>query len=180
MVYYVLGAIALVAVVVAIVVAATRAARSRSLARRFGPEYDRTVRTSGNRTAAERELAAREARVKRFHIEELPAGAKERYADEWRTVQSSFVDRPRDAVVDADNLVNSVMRDRGYPMEQFEQRAADISTDHPHVVQDYRVAHNIAVRSEHGEVGTEDLRQAMQHYHSLFDDLLGIPERKRS
>jgi len=116
--------------------------------------------------------------VRKFHIEELPAGAKDRYAEEWRTVQTRFVDEPQSAVVDADHLVVAVMRDRGYPMENFEQRTADISPDHPHVVEDYRVAHGIAVRSERGEVSTEDLRQAMQHYRTLFDDLLGANERK--
>jgi hypothetical protein len=175
-VYYVVGAIVLVAIVAAIVVA-IRAARSRELEKRFGPEYERAVRERGDRAEAERELAARQARVRKFHIEELPAGARDRYTEEWRTVQTRFVDQPRAAVVDADHLVASVMRDRGYPMENFEQRAADISPDHPDVVEDYRVAHGIALRSERGQVSTEDLRQAMQHYRTLFDDLLGT-ERK--
>jgi FtsZ-interacting cell division protein ZipA len=176
-IYYVVGAIVVIAIVVALVYA-IRAARSRELAKRFGPEYERTVRESGDKAAAERELAARQARVRKFHIEELPAGAKDRYGEEWRTVQTRFVDQPQAAVVDADHLVAAVMRDRGYPMENFDQRAADISPDHPHVVEDYRVAHNIAVRSERGEVSTEDLRQAMQHYRTLFNDLLGAEERK--
>jgi len=176
-VYYVVGAIVVIAIIAAIIVA-IRAARSRELEKRFGPEYERAVRERGDRAEAERELAARQARVQKFHIEELPAGAKERYVEEWRTVQTRFVDRPRDAVVDADHLVASVMRDRGYPMENFEQRAADISPDHPHVVEDYRVAHGIALRSERGEVSTEDLRQAMQHYRTLFDDLLGTERSK--
>lgn len=176
-VYYVVGAIVVIAIVAAIIVA-IRAARSRELEKRFGPEYERAVRERGDRAAAERELAARQARVRKFHIEELPAGVKERYSEEWRTVQTRFVDQPQAAVVDADHLVASVMRDRGYPMENFEQRTADISPDHPHVVEDYRVAHGIALRSERGQVSTEDLRQAMQHYRTLFDDLLGT-ERTR-
>jgi len=176
-IYYVIGAIVVIAIVVALIYA-IRAARSRELAKRFGPEYERTVRERGDRTEAERELNARQARVRKFHLEELPAGAKERYGEEWRTVQTRFVDEPKAAVVDADHLVVAVMRDRGYPMENFEQRTADISPDHPHVVEDYRVAHGIAVRSERGEVSTEDLRQAMQHYRTLFTDLLGTDERK--
>ncbi|MBV8154726.1 MAG: hypothetical protein JO029_03800 [Candidatus Eremiobacteraeota bacterium] len=178
-IYYVIGAIVLIAIVLAIVWA-VRAARSRELEKRFGPEYDRMLRERGDKAAAERELAARQDRVKRFHIEELPAGARARYTEEWRTVQSRFVDEPQSAVVEADHLVVAVMRDRGYPVENFEQRAADISPDHPHVVADYRVAHDIALRSERGEVQTEDLRQAMQHYRTLFNDLLGIDERTRS
>ncbi|HEY1976330.1 MAG TPA: hypothetical protein VGG89_07295 [Candidatus Baltobacteraceae bacterium] len=178
-IYYVVAAIVAIAIVVAIVYA-IRAARSRELVKRFGPEYERTLRERGDRAEAERELATRQARVRKFHIEELPAGAKDRYVEEWRTVQTRFVDEPRAAVVDADHLVVAVMRDRGYPMENFEQRAADISPDHPHVVEDYRVAHGIAARSERGEVSTEDLRQAMQHYHTLFDELLGAEERRTS
>lgn len=176
-VYYVIGAIIIIAIVVAIAAFASRNAKSKRLQQRFGPEYDRTVRTAGDRTAAERELAAREARVRRFHIEELPAGARERYTEEWRTVQTRFVDQPREALVQADTLVQNVMRDRGYPMSDFDQQAADISADHPQVVENYRVAHDIASRSETGETTTEDLRQAMVHYRTLFNDLLGTDER---
>lgn len=176
-IYYIIGGIIVAAIIIAVAVYASRASRSRRLQQRFGPEYDRTVRTAGDRTAAERELAARETRVKRMHIEELPAGARERYTEEWRTVQSRFVDQPREALTDADRLVENVMRDRGYPVNDFEQRAADISPDHPRVVDNYRAAHGIAVRSERGEVSTEDLRQAMVHYRTLFDDLLGNGER---
>lgn len=176
-IYYIIGAIIVVAIIIAVAMVASRSARSRRLQQRFGPEYDRTVRTAGDRTAAERELAARETRVKRMHIEELPAGARDRYTEEWRTVQTRFVDQPREALKDADRLVENVMRDRGYPMNDFEQRAADISPDHPQVVDNYRIAHGIAARSDTGEVNTEDLRQAMVHYRTLFDDLLGTDER---
>jgi hypothetical protein len=171
-----IGIIAFI-VVVAIIVATVRATRSQRLARRFGPEYERTVRERGDRAAAEGELAKREARVKRFHIEELPAGSKARYVEEWRTVQSRFVDEPSLAIAEADRLVTSVMRDRGYPTATFEQRAADLSPDHPRVIEDYRIAHDIARRSERGEVPTEDLRQAMVHYRSLFSDLVETGER---
>lgn len=171
--------IVLVAIIL-VAVAASRRARSARLQRRFGPEYERTLRSSGDRSGAERELLARENRVKRFHIEELPAGARDRYVEEWRTVQTHFVDEPKAAVVEADHLVENVMRDRGYPIADFEQRAADISPDHPGVVQNYRAAHGIASRSERGEASTEDLRQAMVHYRALFTDLLGTNERRPS
>jgi hypothetical protein len=174
--------IAIVVIIAIVLIAAfvSRGARTARLQRRFGPEYERTLRASGDRAGAERELAAREARVKRFHIEELPAGARDRYTEEWRTVQTRFVDEPKNAVVEADKLVENVMRDRGYPIEDFEQRAADISPDHPLVVQNYRAAHAIASRSERGEVSTEDLRQAMVHYRTLFTDLLGTPNERPS
>lgn len=176
-IYYVIGAVIVVAIVIAVAVFASRKAQSRRLQQRFGPEYERAVRTTGDRTAAERELAQRETRVRRMHIEEIPAGARERYTEEWRTVQTRFVDQPREALKEADGLVTNVMRDRGYPMNDFEQRAADISPDHPHVVNSYRIAHGIAVRDERGEASTEDLRQAMVHYRTLFNDLLGADER---
>jgi len=178
--YYIIGAIIVVAIIIAVAIFSSRAGRTRRLRQRFGPEYDRAVRTTGDQTAAERDLAARESRVKRMHIEELPAGARDRYAEEWRTVQTRFVDQPREALGDADSLVENVMRDRGYPMSDFDQRAADISPDHPQVVDNYRIAHGIAVRSERGDASTEDLRQAMVHYRTLFNDLLGTSERRDS
>lgn len=176
---YVVGAVVIIAILVAIIVAAQRRNRSAALQHRFGPEYERTVKATGDRDAAEKELAERERRVKRMHIEELPAGAKDRYTEEWMTVQTRFVDQPRTALGDADRLVTSVMRDRGYPMDDFEQRVSDLSPDHPAVVDNYRAAHDIAQRSERGEVSTEDLRQAMIHYRTLFTDLLGTDERGR-
>lgn len=170
--YYIIAAIVVIAIVI-VATMATKRARSARLQRRFGPEYERTLRSSGDRAQTERELAAREERVKRFHIEELPAGARDRYMEEWRTVQTRFVDQPQAAVTEADHLVENVMRDRGYPLDEFEQRVADLSPDHPVVVQNYRAAHAIASRSERGEASTEDLRQAMVHYRTLFTDLLG-------
>ena len=176
---YIIIAVVVVVVVIAAIILSQRA-RSAHLQRRFGPEYDRTVQSSGDRAAAERELGQRESRVRKFHIEELPAGARERYTEEWRTVQTQFVDEPKAAISQADTLVCSVMRDRGYPVEDFNQRAADISPDHPAVVQNYRAAHDIAQRSDSGNASTEDLRQAMVHYRTLFNDLLGNDERKTS
>lgn len=176
-IYYIIGAIVVVVIIAIVAALASRNARSQRLQQHFGPEYDRTVRTSGDRAAAERELSSRVERVKRMHIEELPAGARERYAEEWRTVQTQFVDQPRAALQQADSLVANVMRDRGYPVSDFDQQAADISADHPQVVDNYRAAHGIAARSDRGEVSTEDLRQAMVHYRTLFNDLLGPDER---
>ena len=174
--YYAVAAVIIIALIF-IAVAMSRRNRSAGLQRRFGPEYERTVRERGNRTEAERELAQRESRVKKMHIEELPAGAKQRYVEEWRTVQSRFVDEPQTALAKADSLVTNVMRDRGYPMENFDQRVADLSPDHPDVVNNYRTAHEITARTERGQVSTEDLRQAMIHYRALFDDLVGSDER---
>ena len=168
---YVIGAIVVIVLIIA-AVALGRRNRSASLQQRFGPEYERTVREAGNRTEAEKELARRQKRVEHMHIEELPAGAKTRYTEEWRTVQTRFVDEPKAALVNADRLITNVMRDRGYPTDNFDQTVADLSPDHPNVLQNYRAAHDIARRSETGEVSTEDLRQAMVHYRSLFDDLV--------
>lgn len=176
---YILIAVVVVVAIVAVIFAVQRG-RSGHLKRRFGPEYERTVRTKGDRAQAERELALRESRVRKFHIEELPAGAKQRYTEEWRTVQTRFVDEPGAAIQQADVLVANVMRDRGYPVESFEQRVADISPDHPVVTENYRAAHDIATRGERGEASTEQLRQAMVHYRTLFNDLLGTDERKTS
>jgi hypothetical protein len=147
--------------------------RSKKLKSRFGPEYDRLVRDSGSERRAEAELAKREKRIEKLHLRELNRGEIDRYTGSWRTVQTKFVDAPREAVAEADRLVRDVMATRGYPMTDFEQRAADISVDHPHVVRNYRAAHDIAARDAAGRATTEDLRQAMVHYRALFEDLLG-------
>ncbi len=152
--------------------------RTALLKERFGPEYERTLREHGNR--AESVLAAREKRVEKFPIRELAADERERFVSEWRAVQSRFVDAPNAAVGDADALVSRLMQTRGYPMADFEQRAADLSVDHPRVVDNYRAAHEIALRHKGGQATTEDLRQAMIYYRSLFDDLLQpISDKKR-
>jgi hypothetical protein len=162
--------IAIIAVLL-IIWAVVRQRRTADLKKRFGPEYDRVVQESGPRKA-EVTLLEREKRVEKFNIRVLPADERERYITEWRTVQSRFVDDPTGAVNQADQLVDRVMRARGYPMSDFEQRAADISVTHPHIVSNYRAAHEIAVRHQQGQTTTEDLRQAMIFYRSLFDDLL--------
>jgi hypothetical protein len=162
-----------VVVLVAIVVwQATRARRTHALRGRFGPEYDRTVEGSDSRRDAERELAERADRRDELDIEPLPPGARERYVGRWEQVQVLFVDDPEGAVRDADMLIQSVMSDRGYPMNDFEQRAADISVDHPDVVENYREGHRLTRASAMGDGTTEDLRQAMHHYRALFDELL--------
>lgn len=171
----------LLIVVVAVVALALGAAlawyflRSRTSARlkqRFGPEYDHLVRDTGDRTVAEGELRRREVRVKKFDIRPLSVDDRRRYTAEWRAVQSDFVDTPEGAVASADRLVERVMELRGYPMADFEQRAADVSVDHPRVVDNYRQAHTLAQRAESGKASTEDLRQAMVHYRALFEDLV--------
>ena len=170
--------IVLLIVVVAVVVVAAlwlfaRKQRTDRLQNRFGPEYERAVDEAGGQRQAETELVDRERRRDRLDIRPLADESQRRYGERWRAVQADFVDRPGEAVGDADRLVAEVMRERGYPMEDFEQRAADVSVDHPLVVENYRAAHMIVERHDRGDAGTEDLRQAMVHYRSLFDELLG-------
>ncbi len=146
--------------------------RTASLRDRFGPEYDHTVEELGDRRKAEAELAAREKRVQAFEIHPLAVEQRNRFAQAWRNVQASFVDDPQGAVREADRLVTEVMNARGYEMGDFEQRAADISVDHSDIVQNYRAAHDIAVRNSQGKASTEDLRQALVYYRNLFNELL--------
>jgi ABC-type multidrug transport system fused ATPase/permease subunit len=166
-----------VAVVLVIVVAIALYIRKRKnttaeLRDRFGPEYDRAVRQHGSERKAEAKLADRETRVDRLKIRDLDLAERERYLSQWQAVQSRFVDYPKGAVTEADELVCSLMQTRGYPVTDFDQRAADISVDHPRVVENYRSAHNIALRLGRGEASTEEMRTAMIHYRSLFDELV--------
>lgn len=167
----VIGVLVAVAVVV-IAFVLTQKRRSDELRGRFGPEYERLVHEHGDARHAESELSTRIERVKQLHIRPLSPEHRDRFADAWRSDQARFVDDPKAAVVEADRLVADLMQVRGYPVGDFEQRAADVSVDHPHVVQNYRVAHDIAVREQRGEASTEDLRKAMVHYRALFEDLL--------
>jgi len=167
----VIVAIVIIAIVIAIIVVALQQ-RSKHLRERFGPEYDRTVKTAGSPQRAEAELSRREKRVKGFALKPLPPSVRDRYADEWDTVQARFVDDPSAATADADRLVMRVMRDRGYPMESFDQRAADLSVDHASDVTNYRLAHDISQKNDHGAASTEELRQALVHYRALFESLL--------
>jgi hypothetical protein len=169
-----------IAVVVAIVVlgvvaSALRTRRSRSLQERFGREYDRTVDKAGGRREAEQELREREKRHDALELRPLSHEARERYLLQWQATQGRFVDDPTGAVSEADDLVQRVMRDRGYPVDDFEQRAADISVEHPDLVEKYRTANGIARASERGEASTEDLRHSVRHYRALFVELLELP-----
>ena len=168
--------IAVIVIAAIIITVLYRKRRSRRLKERFGTEYDRAVLLRGSPSQAETELLNREKRVQRFTIKELPPATRDRYVEEWAAVQRRFVDDPAMAVTEIDALVNRVMSARGYPMADFEQRAADISVTYPDVVQNYRAARVIAVRHGRGDAGTEDLRQAMVHYRSLFDELLDLPK----
>lgn len=151
--------------------------RSERLAERFGPEYGRALEEAGDRKAAERDLAEREKRVSKLDIRRLDPQERDRFGEAWTNVQAQFVDDPSSAIGQADALVQRVMDARGYPVADFEQRASDISVDHPRVVEEYRAAHAIAERHAARGVATEELRQAMIHYRALFEDLLEVEER---
>lgn len=146
--------------------------RSDALRAQYGPEYDRAVRQMGGTRQAESELVKRQERVEQLDIRPLSASQRNDYQDRWRAIQARFVDDPRGAVGAADALVDEVMKTRGYPVGDFEQRAADLSVHHPRVVENYRAARDIALRHRRGEASTEDLRQAMVYYRVLFQDLL--------
>ena len=148
--------------------------RTQRLQQRFGPEYTHAVNTFGGRTKAEAELTKREQRVARLTITPLAPADAARFSQAWNALQSRFVDNPKGAVGDADHLVRELMVKRGYPMGDFERLAADISVDHPGVVTTYRAARAIAVRDERGEADTEELRKAVVHYRTLFDELLEV------
>jgi hypothetical protein len=173
--------IVLVAVVIVIIAAAAwlyvrkRRGTTADLKQRYGSEYERAVLTHGSERKAEAKLADREKRVEKLNIRDLDAMEHERFSKRWESVQSRFVDSPKGAVAEADDLVSSVMKARGYPVSDFDQRAADISVDHPRVVQNYRSAHEIALRVGKDQASTEELRTAMIHYRSLFEELVQVP-----
>lgn len=171
-----LGIIIAVVVIVAIVAIAgyirSRRRRSDHLRARFGPEYEHAIAHEGGRAKAEAELAKREKRVEKLDIRPLQPAQRQEFIDRWKDVQARFVDDPPRAVAYADGLLGEVMTARGYPVSDFEQRAGDISVDHPEVVKHYRAGHDIALRHAQGKASTEDLRQAMIHYRALFDELV--------
>ena len=138
------------------------------------------MKEGGSRQKAEAALDKRAERVERFHIRPLAPGDRARFIESWARVQARFVDGPGGAVTDADQLLGDVMSTRGYPVSDFEQRAADLSVDHPLVLENYRAAHETALRQSRGQASTEDLRQAMIHYRSLFEELVGEPEMARA
>jgi hypothetical protein len=168
-VWIVIAAAAVAFVVLLAMWVAARKRRRAHLQEGFGPEYDRTVEEAGSKRKAESELADREKRRGELDIRPLAPGTRDRFADRWSTVQERFVDDPSGALNDAHVLVIEVMRERGYPTDDFEQRAADVSVDHPHVVENYRAAYAI---SERDTADTEEQRQGMKHYRALFDELL--------
>jgi len=164
--------VVVVLIAIAVVTAVSRRRRTHELREGFGTEYDRAVDQYGDRRRAEDELQARRERVEQLHLRALAPDERQRFEEQWRTTQAQFVDEPNRAISDADRLVQRAMAARGYPVSDFEQRAADVSVDHADVVRDYRQAHAISVRNERGEATTEDLRQAMVHYRALFEELL--------
>ena len=161
-----------VVVVVAFIAMAARQRRTTALRQRFGPEYDRTVEAREDRRIAEADLRQREKQRARLDIRPLPEDMRARFGQEWQNVQERFVDQPSEAVVAADRLVYSVMEARGYPMGDFDAQADLVSVDHPEVVENYRFAHGIHERARERQASTEDLREALLRYRSLFGELL--------
>lgn len=172
-------AILVAVIVIAVIVVAaigfisSRKRRSRKLREHFGPEYERVLKQEGDPRRAEGVLQFREKRREKFKIRPLSASDRQNFTVRWREVQARFVDDPRGAVTVADSLVTDVMQTRGYPIGEFDQRAADLSVDYPTIVDNYRAGHDIALRHSEGKASTEDLRQAMMHYRVLFEELLG-------
>jgi hypothetical protein len=171
--YVVLAIVVLVAVIViGMAYKRSRQATSARLRQRFGPEYERAVQEHGSERRAEAQLADRAKRVEKLQVRDLAPIERERFTNQWNSLQLRFVDSPKGAIAEADDLLVLLMQTRGYPMSDFDQRAADISVDHPIVVDNYRSAHAIAAQLRSGEVSTEDLRKAMIHYRVLFDEMV--------
>jgi hypothetical protein len=170
-------AIAVIVVIACIgIFLSIRKRKTERLRNQFGSaEYTRAVKEGGSRRQAEAALDERAERVENLHIRPLASADRVRFVDEWARIQARFVDGPGSAVTDADHLLGDVMSTRGYPVSDFEQRAADISVDHPLVLENYRAAHQSALRQTRGQASTEDLRRAMIHYRTLFDELVAEP-----
>jgi hypothetical protein len=169
------GVVVLVIAVVAWLYVQKRRSTTAGLRQKFGPEYERAVQQQGSERKAEAKLADRQERVEKLNIRDLDPMERERFSKQWESVQFRFVDSPRGAVAEANDLLSSLMKARGYPVSDFDQRAADISVDHPGVVENYRSAHDIALRGGKNGATTEDLRTAMVHYRSLFEELVQVP-----
>jgi hypothetical protein len=165
----VIGAALVAGVAVWLVTSRRRTERLRD---RFGPEYNRVASSAESTREAEAELARREERREELDIRPLPEASRARYVEEWKTIQAEFVDEPSPAVARADSLLQRVMAERGYPVEKFDQRAADLSVDYPKVVENYREGHRLATKSHEDGSETEELRQAMRHYRALFEELV--------
>jgi hypothetical protein len=178
------AALVTVAAIVAVVWKLLQKKQTQRLQSRFGPEYDRLAAVEGDRGRAEKTLHEREKRVEKLNVFPLSTEDRDRFAGAWRLEQAGFVDDPRAAVANADRLVTEVMTARGYPMGDFEQRAADISVDHGTVLTNYRIAHDIALRDRGDKTSTEELRTALLHYRLLFEDLLEVhlaePEKQKA
>lgn len=170
---WVLVAVVAIAGVAAIVVLSGSSKRkTERVKERFGPEYERAVSRTGDEKAATKELAERERQRAKLDIRPLSPQSLDGFVTRWRAVQTAFVDHPASAVGEADVLVTEVMRERGYPVDDFERQSADISVDHPTVVENYRAAHDIHLAQQRDDVGTERQRQAFVHYRALFEKLL--------
>jgi hypothetical protein len=171
---WILIAIVAVLVIATVAYAAMAARRRRELRTGFGPEYDRALESADSRREAESELRERVARHDEFDLRELDRDERQEYLRAWDGVQARFVDEPVGAIREADALIQDVMRARGYPVDDFDQRAADLSVEHPAVVENYRGAHTIAGRAKSGDATTEELRRGVVHYRALFDELVGV------
>jgi len=172
---WVIIAIVAAIIIIAAVWSALRARRTRNLKQRFGPEYDRVTADTDSRRHAEAELADRQERREQLDIRALDPDRRAHFTRQWQDMQAEFVDDPGGAVAGADRIIRAVMRERGYPVDDFETRSADLSVDHPDVVENYRTAHGIADRHTTGDADTEDLRRAIQHYRLLFTELVESP-----
>jgi len=170
---FIVLAFILAALVIGVIILALRRRSTSQLKSKFGSEYSRVVEANDSQGAAEADLHEREKRAKQLDIRPIGPTDRARFVESWRAIQARFVDDPARSVTDADSLLGEVMTARGYPVGDFEQRSADVSVDHPEVVQHYHAAHTIAVRHEQGLAGTEDLRVAMISYRALFDELTG-------
>lgn len=168
----IIGAVVLLVIVALIGMAMSRARRTKQLRERFGPEYDKTVDELGNKRQAEKELEDRIAHVRALNIRALSADEVNHYALEWQAVQREFVDAPLAALQKGDRLIREVMKAKGYPVEDFEQRVADISVHYPELVADYRGMHSIAIKDTNSKPDTEEIRQAMVHGRALFENLI--------
>src|SRR5580658_3971165 len=176
----VVAIVIVVVVVAAAIILIIRNQRSKRLRTRFGPEYSRAIEETGSKTQAEAKLEKLERRVDRFDLRPLTPVVRANFVAAWQKIQARFVDDPKIAVTEADKLIQEIMAARGYPVTDFEQRAADISVNHPLIVEHYRAGHDIAREHSKGRASTEDLRRAMIHYRTLFAELADEPELIRS
>jgi hypothetical protein len=180
---YIIIAVVLVLVVLGAILAPIFARRKRSqrFQTKYGPDYDHTVKTMGNEKKAQTEMDKRQTHVETLNIRPLSIGERDQFLADWKAIQVKFIDQPGQATVEADHLIMEVMKMRAYPVSDFEQRAADISITYPELVSNYRLAREIAIKNEHHQAGTEELRQALIYYRSLFDELLKaedvVPEK---